>query len=362
MPPARTVGRGAACVERRDGQERRRVGRDREREVHAVRGQRRTQPRAGRVRRQPADERHRGPEARQGSGRRERTAARDLHERAVRPDDPIDEALAGDDDPVPRLGHATRTTPTTLGRPGGTLVTGYPRGVDRLTGVLELLDGSLDDERALVGNLRDLARLNRLTGGARLSQRAITALGAGGDAATTTILDVGTGAADIPMTLLAAARREGRSLVVTATDSREEVLAAARLARPALTSTPGLDLAMADGRGLTFADGTFDVAHASMVVHHLDPDAAVAFLRELRRVARRGIVMNDLVRGRLNWLGAWLLIHATATSRFTRHDGPLSVRRAYTRPELLDLVAAAGLEPVVTVAAFAGHRVAIAAR
>ena len=119
---------------------------------------------------------------------------------------------------------------------------------------------------------------------------------------------------------------------------------------------------MADGRGLPFADGAFDVAHASMVVHHLDPDDAVAFLRELRRVARRGLVVNDLVRGRLNWLGAWLLIHATATSRFTRHDGPLSVRRAYTRPELLDLVAAAGLEPVATVAGFAGHRVAIAAR
>ena len=105
---------------------------------------------------------------------------------------------------------------------------------------------------------------------------------------------------------------------------------------------------MADGRGLPFADGAFDIAHASMVVHHLDPDDAVAFLRELRRVARHGLVVNDLVRGRLNWLGAWLLIHATATSRFTRHDGPLSVRRAYTRAELLDLVAAAGLEPVAT--------------
>jgi SAM-dependent methyltransferase len=233
--------------------------------------------------------------------------------------------------------------------------------VDRLTGVPELLDGALDDERALVGNLRDLARLNRLTGGTRLSQRAIAALDGDGDAATT-IVDVGTGAADIPMTLIAAARSEGRNLIVTATDSRDEVLAAARLARPALASTPGLELAKADGRGLPFADGAFDVAHSSMVVHHLDPDDAVAFLRELRRVARCGIVVNDLVRGRLNWLGAWLLIHATATSRFTRHDGPLSVRRAYTRPELLDLVAAAGLEPVVTVAGLAGHRIAIAAR
>jgi SAM-dependent methyltransferase len=86
------------------------------------------------------------------------------------------------------------------------------------------------------------------------------------------------------------------------------VLAAARLARPALDRTAGLELGLADGRALPWPDGTFDVAHASMVLHHLDRDDAIAFLRELRRVARSGIVANDLVRGRLNWIGGWLLI------------------------------------------------------
>ncbi len=234
--------------------------------------------------------------------------------------------------------------------------------MDRLTGVPELLDGPLDDERALVGNLVDLARLNRLTGGTGLSERAIASLSDGDGPAVSTLLDVGTGAADIPMSLIAAARRDGRTLAVTATDSRSEVIAAARLARPAIDRVEELELSIADGRGLAWPDAAFDVAHASMVVHHLDPDDAVAFLRELRRVAGTGIVVNDLIRGRWNWLGAWLLIHATATSRFTRHDGPLSVRRAYSRPELLDLIAAAGLTPVATIVGFAGHRVAIAAR
>ncbi len=237
--------------------------------------------------------------------------------------------------------------------------------MDRLTGVDEYLDGSLDDERALVGNLRDLARLNRLTGGTALSQRALAALESTAPTdgrAIRTVVDVGTGAADIPMTLLATALRAGHPLTVTATDSRPEVLAAARIARPALDRTAGLELGLADGRALPWPDGTFDVAHASMVLHHLDRDDAIAFLRELRRVARHGIVANDLVRGRLNWIGGWLIIHATARSRFTRHDGPLSVRRAYSRGELLELVDAAGLTPVRTVVGFAGHRVAIAAR
>src|SRR5262250_651697 len=121
--------------------------------------------------------------------------------------------------------------------------------MDRLTGVAELLDGPLDDEAALVGNLRDLARLNRLSGGATLSVRAIAALEARAGSVRT-VLDVGTGAADIPMRLLADARRQGRDLEVTASDSRPEVLAAARLARPAIARTLGLTLAQADGRAL----------------------------------------------------------------------------------------------------------------
>jgi ubiquinone/menaquinone biosynthesis C-methylase UbiE len=231
--------------------------------------------------------------------------------------------------------------------------------MDRLTGVEELLDGPLDDPAALAGNLRDLARINRLTRGTRLSERAIAALSARGEVAT--ILDVGTGGADIPMTLLARAASAGRRLAITATDSRPEVLAAARVARPAVARTMGLELAAADGRGLPYPDGAFDVAHASMVIHHLEPDDAIAFIRELRRVARNGVVVNDLVRGRVFWLGGWLLVHAIATSRYTRHDGPLSVRRAYTRAELADLMSTAGLTTVATIAGFAGHRVAIAA-
>jgi SAM-dependent methyltransferase len=233
--------------------------------------------------------------------------------------------------------------------------------MNRVTGIPELLDGPLDDERALIGNLRDFRRLNRLDGGTDLSRRAIGGLADDGRPIES-MVDVGTGGADIPASLLADAARTGRPLNVTATDNRPEVLAAARLARPGLAGIAGLKLEVADGRALPYPDASFDVAHASMVVHHLSPEDAVAFLRELRRVARRGIVLNDLVRGRAYWLGAWIVVHALAESRFTRHDGPLSVRRAYSRGELQALVRDAGLQPVRTVVGFAGHRVAIAAR
>jgi ubiquinone/menaquinone biosynthesis C-methylase UbiE len=230
--------------------------------------------------------------------------------------------------------------------------------VDRLTHAEEFLDGPLDDRAALAANLRDLARINRLTGGAELSVRAIRELlPAGG-----TVVDVGTGAADIPVRLLNDARRRGVVLEVTATDRRQEVLDAAIAVRPGLMGASRLTLCLADGRRLPWPDGSFDVAHASLLLHHLEPDNVIAFLVELRRVARIGIVVNDVVRSPLFWLGAWLVTHTIAASRFTRHDGPLSVRRAYTRRETERFLVRAGLEPVRTITGFVGHRYAILAR
>jgi ubiquinone/menaquinone biosynthesis C-methylase UbiE len=230
----------------------------------------------------------------------------------------------------------------------------------RLAGTTELLDGTLDDPAALRGNLRDLAWINRRLGGSRASLRAIDGL-LGRRSGPHTVLDVGTGAADIPMTLVAASAATDRPLRVTAMDSRAEVLAAARELDARLDGTDGLELALGDGRSLPWPDRAFDVVHASLLLHHLEPVGAVAFLAEAARVARHGVVVNDLVRARRHWLGARVLLAVTTRNRYTRHDGPLSVRRAYTRVELRALLAAAGLRPVAEVVAFAGHRVAIAA-
>jgi SAM-dependent methyltransferase len=132
--------------------------------------------------------------------------------------------------------------------------------------------------------------------------------------------------------------------------------------RPDLATTPGLTLRIGDGRSLPFADESFDIVHASLVIHHLPPDDVVALLAEMRRVARLGVVVNDLLRGRLGHTGAWLLTRLATGNAYTRHDAPLSVRRAYTLPELEALLAGAGLHADGRWFGLARHRVAVAAR
>ncbi|MFL5675280.1 MAG: methyltransferase domain-containing protein [Chloroflexota bacterium] len=231
--------------------------------------------------------------------------------------------------------------------------------MDRLTDATELLDGPLDDPATLAGNLRDLRLINERLGGVDLSAAAIDALAA--HRPELSLLDVGTGGADIPIALLERAAARGRRLSVVGVDSRAEVLAAAVVARPELTSTEGLELHVGDGRSLPYPDGSFDVAHCSLVVHHCTPDEAVSLFREMRRVARLGVVVNDLDRRRIGWIGAWLLGHLLTRNRYTRHDAPLSVRRAYRARETAAMLRAAGLSPVRTIRASVRQRYAIAA-
>lgn len=196
----------------------------------------------------------------------------------------------------------------------------------------ELLDAGGLSTREVEENLADLARLNRLPGGRGASLSAARRLV--GDRREPSVVDVGAGRGDIAIAFARAGWQ------VTAVDRHPDVFAVAeRVAR----SVPGLDVVAGDARAMPFDDRSFDVAHASLLLHHLDPDEAVASLRELTRIARHGVVVNDLRRGLMPLAATWAVTVALARSHVTRIDGLTSVRRAYTVAELDMLLRDAGL-------------------
>jgi len=95
-----------------------------------------------------------------------------------------------------------------------------------------------------------------------------------------------------------------------------------------------------DALALPFADNSFDVVGCSLFAHHLEPDELTRFAREGLRVARHAFVIHDLVRHpahlALSYLGFPLY-----RSRLTRHDAPVSVRRAYTESEMKEMLSRA---------------------
>jgi ubiquinone/menaquinone biosynthesis C-methylase UbiE len=204
---------------------------------------------------------------------------------------------------------------------------------------LEFLDRPVPPA-ALAATLADMDRFGAWFGGHALSLRAIRRVAGEGGARPLVILDVGGGDAAFAARLALRARRQGRRVRVLVVDRDAATLA---LAQRVAASYAEIALVQADATALPFRAGAVDVVTATLTLHHLTPDAAVAALREMRAVARRAVVVNDLLRSRLTLALVWLATRAFRCHPISRHDGPLSVRRAYSRAELAALAARAGV-------------------
>jgi ubiquinone/menaquinone biosynthesis C-methylase UbiE len=132
-------------------------------------------------------------------------------------------------------------------------------------------------------------------------------------------------------------------ITVVAIDSHHGVL---HYMRSVQSLPPSIPCVQADGLCLPLRARTFDVVVCSTMLHHLDWQQGIALLQSMAAVARYGVVVNDLVRSRLYYYAARLMLSLMACHEVTRHDGPLSVLRAYSVGEVREMARLAGLPPV----------------
>jgi ubiquinone/menaquinone biosynthesis C-methylase UbiE len=204
----------------------------------------------------------------------------------------------------------------------------------------ELLDAPSHDMAELDQSLGHVASVNRWLGGVRAITRYIKPLVA--RQGSVRLLDVATGSADIPLRIAQWARKRKLAVEIVAIDIHPQML---ELARRRCRAHPEITVERADALALPYADGTFDASMLSLALHHFEGDAQLRVLREMARVSKQLVLVNDLERTRLNYLGARLLaVTYWRGNRLTRHDGPLSVLRSFTRKELQSIGRAAGLK------------------
>jgi SAM-dependent methyltransferase len=203
----------------------------------------------------------------------------------------------------------------------------------------EWLDADQMDGHDLERNLRDIRHINAALGWTAFTTRAVLRELRAQPNRAWTLLDVASGSADIPIAIARAAQRAGITLQVTVTDRSPQIVAIARQRRAALAN---VTVERQDALSLPYADGSFDLALCTLALHHFAPDAAVELLRSLARVARRTLIF-DVVRSPLAYAGVVALTRMARMDPMTCHDGPVSVRRAYSAAEALALAHTAGL-------------------
>jgi ubiquinone/menaquinone biosynthesis C-methylase UbiE len=210
---------------------------------------------------------------------------------------------------------------------------------------LELIDLPPEtyNKAEFAGSLADIRKVNRFLGDIRAVRKHFSVRVAGIEASPVRpvkVLDIATGSADIPAAIVQWARRYGINTVVTAVDLNPLAVGeAAALAR----KYPEITVSLADGLSLPFEDGSFDIVICIKTLHHFSQDDTIRLLKEVNRVTSRGYIIMDLRRSWVAWGLISMITKFFTRNRLTKYDGPMSVLRSYTVPELNALVESAGL-------------------
>ena len=220
-------------------------------------------------------------------------------------------------------------------------------------------------------DLANLRVFNRYLGGHRSVMRGLARLVREQRLVGFTLLDVGTGSGDIPARITDWAQQRGIKTSIVALEP-EPVTArvAATLTNPPfipllqrLPSTVipaeagiqwknaegfrrcGIMVVRGDGYAPPFHLASFDFVLASQLLHHFPDDKIVTLLRTWSKLARRAIIISDLVRHPVAYYGIRLITKAFTRNVMTLTDAPLSVQRAFTITEWRELFRRADIGP-----------------
>jgi SAM-dependent methyltransferase len=157
------------------------------------------------------------------------------------------------------------------------------------------------------------------------------------------VLDLATGAGDLPIRLWHWAQRANVPLSIDGCDRSPDAVAYAR------------DRASARGARVRFFEcdalgeplpAGYDMVVSSLFLHHLEDEEAVRLLRRMAEAAGRMVLVNDLVRTRAGFLLAYVGTRLLSRSAIVHTDGPRSVEGAFTLSEAHTLAQRAGLAAV----------------
>ena len=189
----------------------------------------------------------------------------------------------------------------------------------------------------------ELQLVNRWMGDARTLKSTLFKEVASAQLKEFSVLDVGAGSGELLRVTATWARETGRTLRAVGLELNERSAASIleeSLAFPEITSVRG------DALSLPFADRDFDYVICSLFTHHFVEEQVVQILREMKRVARRRIIVIDLHRHPIAYLLYTTLGKLVLKNRLLRHDGALSILRSFKADELFELAKRAGLRDV----------------
>ena len=200
----------------------------------------------------------------------------------------------------------------------------------------ELMDRPQPVSAELEADLLNLVSLNRHFGSHRLVRRFLR--GWLQRDRCYRVLDLCTGAGDIPRMMLEWARLLGITLRIDAVDANDATL---EIARKHSAAHPEISFLRDDVLKFESAN-SYDLVTCSLALHHFSEADAVRLLRRCRELSHRFVLVADLARHAGTTFGVWLLTALIYRDPMTQHDGRVSAQRAFSFSEMRALAQQAG--------------------
>jgi hypothetical protein len=205
----------------------------------------------------------------------------------------------------------------------------------------ELLDDPAADPGTVAVSLRNIARANRWFGGSlAVRYGLVRTLGSVPPGQTLSLLDLGTGLGDLPRMAVRWGEQRGIRIIPLGLELNR---AAAGLARDR-----GVAVVLGCAGSPPVAEKSVDVVLVSQVAHHLSAASVVQLLGTCDRLARRAVIVSDLRRHVLAAPSFRLGGRLLGFDPVTLSDGVTSIRRGFSRRELVGLMDRAGVRGEVS--------------
>ena len=208
---------------------------------------------------------------------------------------------------------------------------------------LEFIDTGDYTAEEYEGCLIELRRINRWLGDESALKNSLLREIGKANLQNFSVLDIGAGSGEFLRIIAKFARQQNRQANLFGLELN------ARSASSILEESKDFsEISAIRGNALSlpFDNNTFDYTICSLFTHHFTDENIIKILAEMKRVSRRKIFVIDLHRHPLAYFLYTTAGKIIIKNRLTRHDGALSILRAFKPEELEELARKASLENV----------------
>lgn len=208
---------------------------------------------------------------------------------------------------------------------------------------LENIDKGTYTPEEYEGCIVELRRVNEWLGDSRALRNTLLKEIARQGLQSFSILDIGAGSGELLRVAAQWARETNRAASLVGLELNER---SAKSILDESADVPEICSVQANGLELPFPDVSVDYVISSLTLHHFDDNGAVEVLREMGRVAARGVFVIDLHRNPLAYFLYSTVGHMILHNRLLREDGALSILKSFKPEEMEELGRKAGLANV----------------